>query len=133
MVVIMRRDLRNTDSNKLPKGKLIAQGGHGYLGAFLNLMDVDDLGDEVIYHRAFKKDSFEYIWLSGDFIKICLGVDSEQELMDLYYKAKDLEINTVLIKDKGHTQFDKPTNTCIGIGPDLSEKIDLLTGHLKSY
>ena len=30
MVCIMRKDLRNTDGNKLPKGKLISQGGHAF-------------------------------------------------------------------------------------------------------
>jgi peptidyl-tRNA hydrolase len=38
-VCVMRTDLRNSDGHKVPKGKLIAQGGHAFVGLILKLMD----------------------------------------------------------------------------------------------
>lgn len=48
-------------------------------------------------------------------------------------KAKEDRLNTVLIRDNGSTEFSEPTVTCIGIGPDWEENIDLVTGHLKGF
>lgn len=123
MVCIMRKDLRNSDGNKLPKGKLIAQGGHAYVG---------------LVSQILKENNPENIgklnkWLASSFVKVALEVDSLEELLEIYEKASVNGLNTILIKDNGHTEFAEPTITCIGIGPDNKEKIDSITGHLKSY
>lgn len=140
MVVVMRRDLRNSDGNKLPKGKLIAQGGHGYAGALLQLMTgghesfmPEITNGEYELKLTVKEGSFLDDWIRGIFTKICLGVDSEKELLDIYTTSRQAGLNTVLIQDQGHTQFSEPTYTCIGIGPHNEEEIDRITGHLKSY
>ena len=72
-------------------------------------------------------------WLNVDrSAKICVGVDSEQELIDIYNKAKAVGIICSLITDAGLTQFNgTPTKTVVAIGPDESEKIDKITGGLK--
>ena len=74
-----------------------------------------------------------YEWLTGSFVKVVLAVNSEEELMEIYEKAKRAGLNTVLITDNATTEFSSPTRTCIGIGPDWEEKIDKITGHLKGY
>lgn len=72
-------------------------------------------------------------WLTnGKNTKICVYVNSEQELLDIYNKAKELNILCSLIMDSGLTEFHGvSTITCCAIGPDYSEILDPLTGHLK--
>ena len=45
--------------------------------------------------------------------------------------AEDAGIKTALITDAGHTVVEPGTITCLGIGPDLEEKIDKVSGKLK--
>ena len=52
--------------------------------------------------------------------KVCVYVNSEEELLDIYQKALDRNLPTVLIEDSGLT-----------IGPAISEEIDEVTGHLR--
>ena len=75
----------------------------------------------------------ELHWIQNKFKKICLQVDTEQELLDIHQKAIDAGLSSYLILDSGLTEFTEPTNTVIAIGPDESSKIDLITGHLKLY
>ena len=73
-------------------------------------------------------------WLNGIFTKICLSVDSDEELVDLYNALKERapQIPCVLITDCGKTEFHGiPTNTCVGIGPWWSDEIDNFTHDLK--
>jgi PTH2 family peptidyl-tRNA hydrolase len=136
-VCVMRTDLRNTDGNKVPKGKLIAQGGHAFVGLLTKLMvsppgiiTTADTSIRCLYLKHFEPLQ---LWLDGKFTKIVLAVDSEEELLDLYSKAKSFGLNCVLITDSGDTEFSEPTNTCIGIGPSWDINIDKITGHLKGY
>ena len=77
-------------------------------------------------------DSPLYAWLNGPFKKICVGIDSEAGLLELYEKVKSAGIPAALITDSGLTEFNGvKTHTCIAIGPDLPEKIDPFTSHLK--
>jgi PTH2 family peptidyl-tRNA hydrolase len=70
-------------------------------------------------------------WLRQKFTKVCVSVNSEQELLDVYQKAKDEGLPAVLITDSGLTEFGGvPTNTCCGIGPWRRDEIDAITGHL---
>jgi PTH2 family peptidyl-tRNA hydrolase len=72
-------------------------------------------------------------WLSNDKnTKICVYVNSEQELLEIYNKAKEQDILCSLITDSGLTEFNGiPTITCCALGPDYSEILNLLTSHLK--
>jgi PTH2 family peptidyl-tRNA hydrolase len=70
-------------------------------------------------------------WIDGIFTKICVSVNSETELLDIYNKAKSDNLPCSLIQDCGLTEFNNvPTYTCCAIGPDNSEKINKITGHL---
>ncbi len=109
-VLLIRKDL------KMRRGKEIAQGAHASMKATLENMD----------------DPRVIEWLSGRFAKIALVVDSEEELLALYDKAKEADMVAALITDSGKTEFHGvPTNTVVAIGPDQPEKIDAITGHLK--
>jgi len=62
----------------------------------------------------------------------CLQQNSEQELFDLQKQADEAGIVNALILDNGATEFHgKKTFTCLAIGPDISEKIDIITKDLK--
>lgn len=133
-VIIIRKDLN------MRKGKMIAQGAHASLKVILDKMHVEKRS--VTTHGVLEPRFREYSmiipkrcalheWLSGSFKKIVVGIDSEKELMDLYVEAQLLGLPHALIQDSGLTEFHgKPTYTCLAIGPEESEKIDRITGHL---
>ncbi|MFQ5647872.1 MAG: peptidyl-tRNA hydrolase, partial [Candidatus Aenigmatarchaeota archaeon] len=52
-------------------------------------------------------------------------------LKRLHRKALSLRLPCYLVRDAGHTELRKGTVTCLGIGPDLEGRIDLVTGKLK--
>ncbi len=108
-VLVIRKDLN------MRKGKMIAQGAHASLSAYTL----------ASYNN---KDQ----WLSTGQTKICVGVESESELLELYEKLKKTDdLAWTLIQDEGRTEFKEPTYTAIAIGPADAEEIDKLTGHLK--
>jgi PTH2 family peptidyl-tRNA hydrolase len=70
-------------------------------------------------------------WLEGNFAKITVSVNSEQELLDIAEKAKTAGVECHLVRDSGLTEFHGvPTLTCLALGPDDAVKIDAITGHL---
>lgn len=134
-VIVMRTDLRNSNGQKIRTGKFIAQGSHASLGALLKCFRKYTTSDDTtVYSTEFGKDSVMEAWLNGVFTKICVSVDSEKELVDLYESIihSNPDMPVVLITDAGLTEFNGvPTITCLGIGPWESEEIDLYTSHLK--
>lgn len=119
----MRKDLN------MRKGKMIAQGSHASMKCILDYMVKVPAEDEMILHLNHYplKD-----WIEGMFTKVCVSVDSEEELINIYNQAKEAGLICSLIEDVGLTEFGGvPTKTCCAIGPENSEDIDKITGHLK--
>lgn len=115
-IIVMRKDL------KMRRGKEIAQGSHASLAA---VYEIENEDKHSLYYRNWKEHSFA---------KICLTVNSEEELLKVYNDCKLNAIPTVLITDIGRTEFNGiPTNTCIGIGPFWNCEINKVTSHLKLY
>ena len=119
-VIVVRKDL------KMRRGKEIAQACHASI-AFIsrqlqggkNSVKISDVARE---------------WIESSFAKVCLQVNSEEELMEIKAKAECAGLEVHLVTDAGLTEFDGvPTKTCLAIGPDYSEKIDPVTGSLKLY
>ena len=128
----MRTDLRNAKGEKIRTGKLIAQGSHASLGAILQLMEKTVLADGTKLELKTYNNSALHEWLTDKFTKICVGVSSEKELLEIHEKAKANGLNSCLIQDAGLTEFGGvATYTCCAVGPDTSEKINEITGHLK--
>ncbi len=133
-VIVMRSDLG------MRKGKMIAQGAHASMGALLRFFDitktpsVEEGGGITSYSVSFQEDSVLGQWLGGVFTKICLRVDSEEELLSLEAKCQEAGIPCALIVDSGLTEFHgHRTVTCLGIGPWNSAEIDKVTGDLKLF
>ena len=124
-VIIVRKDL------KMRLGKSCAQASHASMLGLLNFMSKTDKGDKAILNLDYDKSSAIGEWLEGSFTKICLACNSEEELDELYNKAKSLGLPVVMIIDNGLTEFNGvKTKTCIAIGPALKEDIDKVTSYL---
>lgn len=133
-IILIRKDL------KMRRGKEIAQGAHASMAVLTNnligypfkwyLFPLFLVRFIFLFlnHRYFRK------WLTGKFTKICLTVESEEELLKYYKLAKEKKILCSLIKDAGLTEFGGvPTYTTVAIGPDVPSKIDPITKNLRLY
>lgn len=119
-VIIVRKDL------KMRRGKEIAQGSHGSCMWFGERWR--RLGDNLMLSEA------ERAWLLGSFKKVVLQVNSEEELLAVYNKAKEKGLLACLVTDSGLTEFDGvPTNTVVAIGPNFDEDFAGVTDDLKLY
>ena len=115
-VIVMRRDLG------MRRGKEIAQGSHASM-IWLALR---------IRQPGYSFNEAERQWLDGSFTKVCVRVDSEEELMGVVQKAQEVGVMAYVCVDAGRTEFHGvPTRTCCAVGPDYPERIDPITGHLK--
>lgn len=134
-VILIRKDLN------MPPGKLMAQAAHASLQAIFNRMYVDseqlddDKDTRAIYRELnTTSNSSLNMWICGEQKKVCLAVNSQEELDDYYNKALENNLMSSYIIDNGHTVFNGiPTPTCVAIGPDFSHLIDPITSKLKLY
>lgn len=123
-VIVVRKDLN------MRKGKLAAQVAHASMKVFLNscIKSMDGRTYIMLAHP----DNPWHNWLNGEFTKIVVGCDSEEELSIYHLEALGRSIPTALITDAGKTEFHgEPTVTCLAIGLYYSEKIDEITGDLQ--
>ncbi len=107
-VIIARADL------KLPKGKLAAQVAHASVDCVL---------------RSPRRKVMR--WRRQGMKKIILKVPGLKELREFHSLAMQKGLVCSLITDAGYTTVRPGTVTCLGIGPDISKKIDELTENLK--
>lgn len=140
-VIVMRKKFPIEENGqivmrKLRTGKMVAQGAHASMKVILDAMqtfDPADCGINCNNMMALFDLSPEWeAWIHGTFTKVCVGVETESELLALYKKAQEAGLPCALITDSGFTEFNRvPTNTCIAIGPAESSKIDAITGNLE--
>ena len=134
--IIVRKDLN------MPAGKLAAQAAHASVGA---LFDASyDIAPKTMGFGNKPQSEGLFIsyqgrpaireWVEGDFTKVCLAVDSEDELRKYYTIAREHNLPCAYIVDNGTTVFHGvPTPTCIGVGPAYSEHIEPLFKDLRLY
>jgi len=109
-VIAVRRDL------DMGKGKIAVQVAHAAVSAA---------------EEARKKfTEWWEMWLREGQCKVAVRVDSEEEILQLERKSRELRLPSALISDRGLTQVEPGTVTCLGIGPAPSSVIDALTGNL---
>jgi len=110
-VIVVRNDLN------MRKGKMIAQGAHASLAAFM---------------EADPDDPALLDWLDGAGAKIAVSAPSEEALLDVYERARAAGLPCALITDAGRTEFGGvPTRTAVAVGPAWSDAVDAITGELK--
>lgn len=135
-MLIVRRDL------KMRKGKIAAQASHASVEAVLKAIAKEDRGGQL----RVTEGGYAYLeapegqespltdWFRYGMAKICVYVDSEEELLALDAKAKEAGVVTALILDAGMTEFHgEPTYTALAFEPLEADKADELTGGLPLY
>lgn len=127
-VIVIRKDLG------MRRGKECAQSAHASMAFLTRKLKFDHSdGNGNAYHMVPIKEA-AVVWMQTSFKKVCLQVASEADLLAIDAKARENGLETHLVIDSGLTEFDGiPTPTCVAIGPDFSDKIDVVTGHLKLY
>ena len=135
MMIVMRRDL------KMRKGKIAAQAGHACIEALLmamhkegRLADLVESPEGMMLPMDGREETPLTEWFGGGVAKICVYVDSEEELMAIATKAEEMGIIAAVITDAGATEFHGvPTRTCLALEPLPAEVADTLTGGLPLY
>jgi peptidyl-tRNA hydrolase, PTH2 family len=111
-VIVVRSDL------KMGKGKVAAQVAHAALDA------------AEVARR--KHPGWYESWREQGQAKVVLKTDGgEAALEELQKQARTMGLPVSLIQDRGLTQLDPGTTTCLGVGPGPSDEIDKVTGKLK--
>ena len=73
-------------------------------------------------------------WFNYGCAKVCVYVDSEDELLEIAEKAGEMGIIAAVITDAGMTEFHGvATKTCLALEPLPAEIADRLTGNLPLY
>lgn len=109
--VVVRTDL------EMGKGKLAAQVAHASLSAAEQAMK--------------RRENWFDAWKAGGQKKVVLKVKSQGELDEIYKRAKAAKLPSAIIEDRGLTQLEPGTVTCVGIGPAPDDAVDAITGKLK--
>ena len=134
-MIVMRRDL------KMRKGKIAAQAGHACVEAVLMAIAREGRGADVqagdgwawLYHDEDDRTPLTD-WFDAGVAKVCVYVDSEEELLVLAERGRELGFAGALVRYAGHTEFHgEPTYTCLAFEPLPAEEIDPLTGKLPLY
>lgn len=116
-VIVIRKDL------KMRRGKEIAQGSHASAMFLIRRVKNGQGG--------FLTDE-QLEWIDSGTTKVVVQVESEEELMQIYYAALDRKLEVNLVTDYGKTEFKGlPTKTCLAIGPHEDSKIDPITQYLE--
>lgn len=119
-VIVLRKDLG------MRKGKMAAQAAHASMKVFFDRASFADNEMLILLDDAMED------WSKGSFAKIVVGVESEEDLLDIYDQAKASNLPCALIKDAGRTEFNGvPTHTAVAVGPAEVGNIDPITGDLK--
>jgi PTH2 family peptidyl-tRNA hydrolase len=109
-VIVVRKDLG------MRCGKMVAQGAHASFSA---------------QRREDGSPAWRH-WMQTGTTKVCVRVESEEELMRVFSSAERAGLHPCLVTDAGRTEFHGvPTVTCLAIGPAWSDEVDPITGALK--
>jgi PTH2 family peptidyl-tRNA hydrolase len=136
-MIVMRRDL------KMRKGKIAAQSGHACVEAVLMALAREDRLGQV---RVTPGDEWVYLddegseptplsdWFEAGVAKVCVYVDSEEELLSIAEQGRERGFVVALVRDAGLTEFHgETTYTCLAFEPLRAADIDPITGDLPLY
>jgi len=112
LVLVVRNDLG------MSKGKVAAQCSHASVECYKAALQY--------------KPQMAKMWQITGQKKIVVSIgNGEKGLTELSKVAKSHKVLSCIINDAGATEVKAGTPTVIGIGPDRSDIIDKITGHLK--
>lgn len=131
-VIVIRKDLN------MRKGKIAAQASHASMAFLTKGMRASYSDDysttlSVFETKHYTLEQSEEIthWLENSFRKICVYVNSEEELRELHQKARDKGLISHLVEDNGATEFNGvKTLTALAIGPNWDDKFIGITDQL---
>lgn len=134
-VIVMRKDLQ------MRKGKIAAQAGHACVEAVLRAIVRDGLMEHVVLTDGQIEvtpcegvDAPILHWFADGEAKICVYVNSEEELLALHQRVTEAGHISALIQDAGFTEFHgEPTFTCLAIEPLSRDVVDTFTGTLPLF
>lgn len=135
-MLVVRRDLH------MRKGKIAAQASHAAVEAVLKAILKEGRTGQLrttpegwVYLEAPEGEQSPLTdWFRYGMAKICVYVDSEEELLALDRRAREAGVTTALIQDAGMTEFHgEPTYTALAFEPMAAERADQLTGELPLY
>lgn len=134
-MIVMRRDLR------MRKGKIAAQAGHACVEATLMALVREQRLDEVRTNDSWVGLAHDEAdrtpltaWFDAGIAKVCVYVDSEEELLDIAAQGRERGFIVALIRDAGMTEFHGETTcTCLAFEPLYPEQIDPITGDLPLF
>jgi PTH2 family peptidyl-tRNA hydrolase len=109
--IVVRTDL------KMGKGKVAAQVAHASLSAAEEARD--------------RREGWYHEWKAEGQKKVVLRVESEDALRELLRKVKTAGLPASLVEDRGLTQVEPGTVTCLGVGPGPDRDVDAITGRLR--
>lgn len=110
-VIVVRNDLN------MRKGKMIAQGAHASLNAYIQAMS----------YMKWRRNADQ--WMETGQTKIAVKGNSEKELFQIKEKCEQMDIPYYLVQDWGLTEFNGiATYTAICVGPYMKTEIDKITG-----
>ena len=113
------------------RGKEIAQGSHASMAFLVNRMRLLPTGSDQV---TVELSTAEQQWISQGMAKVCLKINSKEELLSCHAKAQQDGLQSHVIRDSGRTEFNGvPTITACAIGPDHPDRIDAITGELSLY
>jgi PTH2 family peptidyl-tRNA hydrolase len=131
-ILVVRKDLN------MRKGKIAAQCCHASMsfltkggGVYCNLGT--GIPQVDYFMSSVEESHVQEInhWLRNSFRKICVYVNSEEELEAVHQKALDSGLISHMITDNGATEFNGvKTKTCCAIGPAIEKKFEGITDHL---
>ena len=112
---------------------MIAQGAHAAMLFMLDeslITGLTIVGGRQCLISPIGEEAAE--WIENAFTKVCVRVDSEEELFDIKKKAEAAKLTVHMVRDSGKTEFGgQQTYTCLAVGPNEASEIDKITGHLR--
>lgn len=141
--IVVRKDLKNSLGEPISVGKISSQVAHASLGVILKhfipynkgllLFILAMLFNPIILIWYVILNHPLIYWITNDFTKIVLTCKNEKELLTIEKECINRRLKSCVVYDSGKTEFNNIiTPTCIGIGPDHKDLIDIVTKKLQS-
>lgn len=118
------------ETKSVRSGKMAAQASHASMKIFFDRIVSQHIdGDSLVLSMRVPANMVE--WINGQFAKIVVGVETEEDLLSVYNSALGAGLPSCIIQDAGRTEFGGvSTMTAVAIGPADDTEIDKITGHL---